>query len=137
MAVGFKVGSIVDELGSADFVYAFFSTIAARLDPSWGARFPVLMTRLYGGELQHAEADAALIELTTVRTELAGFAPDQAVWNFEDRSQSPPWGSNIASTITDLSNYFVTSTGRDLIATLTEAIKELRDRGGVGRIVSY
>lgn len=137
MAIGFNVGRITDELGSAEFFHAFFSTIAARLETQWGARFPVLMTRLYEGELKQEESANALAELEIIRSELASFAPHQVVWDFEDRSKSPPWGSNIAATITDLSNYFVTSTGRDLIATLREGIEELRDRGGVGRIVQY
>ena len=137
MTVGFKVGNITDEIGSSDFFHAFFSTISARLEPAWGARFPVLMTSLYQGSISQVEAAAALSELATVATELAKFKPDLVVWDIEDRSKSPPWGSNIAATITDLSNYFVTSTGSDLILTLREALEELRDRGGVGRVVNY
>lgn len=137
MTVGFKVDSVTDELGSPDFFYAFFSTVSARLEPEWGARFPVLMTRLYQGELTQEEATTALAELDRVRIELRQFAPDQVVWSFEDRSQLPPWGSDIAETITDLSNYFVTSTGRDLITTLQEGIEDLRDRGGTALIVRF
>lgn len=137
MAVGLKVGSIIDEIGSEDFLHAFFSTIAARLEPRWGERFPMLMTRLYRSELSHEDASAALTELATIRSELARFKPDQVVWDIDDRSKLPPWGSRIAPAITNLSNYFVTSTGRDLIATLQEAIEALRDGGGVGRIVRY
>ena len=137
MTVGFKVGNITDEIGSSEFFHAFFSTIAVRLESGWGARFPVLMAKLYQGEVGQPDAAAALLELATVETELAKFKPDKVVWDVEDRSKSPPWGSNIATTITDLSNYFVTSTGRDLIPTLREALKELRDKGGVGRVVNY
>lgn len=137
MTVGFKVGSITDEIGSSDFFHAFFSTIATRLEPAWGARFPVLMTKLYGGRLTRDEAEAALAELTIIQTELSRFKPKQVVWDIEDRTKAPPWGFRIAPNITDLSNYFVTSTGRDLIATLREGIEELRDRGGVGTVVTY
>lgn len=137
MTVGFKVGSIIDEIGSSDFFHAFFSTIAVRLEPVWGARFPVLMTKLYQGELRQEDALMALSELATVQSELRAFAPSQIVWDIDDKTKSPPWGTEIASTISDLSNYFVTSTGRDLIETLREGIEDLRDRGGVGRVVKY
>lgn len=137
MTVGFEVGNITDEIGSSDFFHAFFSTIAARLERAWGARFPVLMTKLYQGELRQEDAPAALGELATVQSELRAFAPSQVVWDIDDKTRSPPWGAEIAPTITDLSNYFVTSTGRDLIETLREGIEELRDQGGVGRVVNY
>ncbi|QTN20364.1 immunity 70 family protein [Brevundimonas sp. AJA228-03] len=137
MTVGFKVGSITDEIGSSDFFHAFFSTIAVRLEPAWGARFPVLMTKLYQGELRQEDAVLALGELATVQSELRAFPPSQIMWDHDDKSKSPPWGTDIAATITDLSNYFVTSTGRDLIETLREGIEALRDQGGVGRVVNY
>ena len=137
MTVGFKVGSITDEIGSSDFFHAFFSTIAVRLELAWGARFPVLMTKLYQGELRQEDAVLALGELATIQSELRAFPPSQIVWDNDDKSKSPPWGTEIAATITDLSNYFVTSTGRDLIETLREGIEELRDQGGVGRVLNY
>ena len=36
--------------------------------------------------------------------------------------KAPTWGTNIAKDISDLSNYFVTSTGRDLIDTILDAL---------------
>jgi hypothetical protein len=135
MTVGFAVGAVTDEIGSADFFHAFFSTIAVRLEPRWGARFPVVMTRLYRGELPAALAPAALAELRAIRAGLAAFPSRDVVWDHADRSRRPPWGDAIAGEITDLSTYFVTSAGRDLIATLEEAIAELAARGGTGRVV--
>ena len=137
MGVGFKVGRVTDEIGTADFFYSFFSTIAVRLEPKWGARFPVLMTKLYQGELRRKDAHLALRELATIQLELKAFAPSEIVWDFQDRTKSPPWGDNIDSCVTDLSNYFCTSAGRDLIEMLREKIETLRDRGGVGQIVAY
>ena len=137
MTVGFKVGSIIDEIGSADFFYSFFSTIAVRLEPEWGARFPVMMTKLYQGELRHEDAVLALCELATIQSELRAFAPSEVVWDIQDRTKSPPCDPEIASTVSDLSNYFVTTTKRDLIETLREVIEYLRDKGGVGRVVYY
>jgi len=137
MTVGIQVGSIIDEIGSSDFFHAFFSTVSVRLETEWGARFPNLMRHLYDGEIRQEAASDALAELSVIRAELAKFKPDQVVWDANDRSKQPPWGFKIAPTITDLSNYFMTSTGRDLIATLAEALEALRDEGGIGRIVSY
>lgn len=137
MGVGIRVGSITDEIGTADFLHAFFSTISANLEPKWGARFPTLLSRLYQGELRQDEADAALNELATARGELAKLSPRSIVWDFEDRTKSPPWGENIASEISSLADYFVTSTGRDLIDTLAEALESLRNEGGTAKIVSY
>ncbi len=38
-------------------------------------------------------------------------------------------GSSISSDITDLSNYFVTSDGRDLFEVILEALRESSDSG--------
>lgn len=136
MGVGIKVGNITDEIGSSDFLHAFFSTVSANLEPSWGRRFPKLFGKLYAGELSHSDANAALKELEVIRRELANFPPQRVVWDIEDRTKSPPWGNQISAEITDLSNYFVTSTGRDLIETLREALEALRGRGGSATIVN-
>ena len=76
-------------------------------------------------------------ELDEVSSELAALPAAKVIWDIEDRGKTPPWGDNIADTITDLSNYFVTSTGRDLISALREVVEELRDNGGVAKVVSY
>ena len=49
------------------------------------------------------------------------------IWDAEDLSLTPPWGNNISSDITDLSNYFVTSDGRDLISVLNEALEDAKE----------
>ena len=67
MAVGIKVGSITDEVGTSDFLHAFFSTVSGRLEDRWGARFPSLM-RLYDGSLPFDLAPEALAELSDVRS---------------------------------------------------------------------
>jgi 2,3-bisphosphoglycerate-dependent phosphoglycerate mutase len=136
MAVGIKVGNITDEIGTGDFLNAFFSTVSGRLEDRWGGRFPSLM-QLYNGSLPPDKAPAALIELANIRLELAAFPPDQVIWNLEDRTKSPPWGRNISADITDLSNYFVTSTGRDLIGVLQDAIEASRDEAKAAEIVRY
>ena len=46
------------------------------------------------------------------------------MWDIEDISKQPPWGKNISSDITDLSNYFITSDGRDLISVILMALND-------------
>lgn len=130
MAVALKVDSVATELGTGSFVHAFFSTASARLENGvWGGRFPVLMNELYQGSLAKGHAQAALDELATIRRELAAFPPSDVVWDVEDRTARPPWGDNIAPTITSLANYFVTSTGRDMFQAIEEMLVFLRDEG--------
>jgi 2,3-bisphosphoglycerate-dependent phosphoglycerate mutase len=137
MTTGLQLGSITDEIGTSDFFYAFFSTISGNLEPlGWGSRFPVLMKKLYGGEVSQTEAKQALAELAEIKSEFADLKPDKVIWDFSDPEKHAPWGNNISSEITDLSNYFVTSTGRDFVGILKEILEELQDRGGVVKVVT-
>lgn len=123
MAVGVTVGSITDELGAPSFVHSFFSTISAHCEPAgWGRSFPHLMNELYQGRLPHASALLALAELQQAKTTLSNLPPRSVVWDIENRQSRPPWGDNIASHITSLGNYFVSSSGRDVFDLLGEAL---------------
>ena len=132
MGVGITVGSITDEIGAPSFFHAFCSTISVHCEPNgWGTRFPHLMNELYQGRLSARNASAALAELREAKSILAKLPPSSIVWDIENRSAQPPWGRNIAPEITDLANYFVSSTGRDLFHLLEEALsasaKESKD----------
>jgi hypothetical protein len=138
MAVGFRVGNIIDEVGSTDFLHAFFSTISGRLEPrGWGSRFPELMNELYQGRLGSAKAQKVLMDLATIRAELKRFQPKDVIWDIEKPEGRPPWGDKISSDITDLSNYFVTSTGRDMFEVLDECLLALKVKGGEMTIENY
>lgn len=131
MALYLRVGNRIWEVGTGDFLHAFFSTISYHLEPAgWGSRFPTLMRELYAGSLNADSADAALAELQTVREELKAFSPDQVIWDIENLEARPPWGDFISPEITDLSNYFVTSDGRDLISVMETALQRLKKAGG-------
>jgi 2,3-bisphosphoglycerate-dependent phosphoglycerate mutase len=113
------------EVGSGSFFYCFFSTVSANLEPAgWGTRFPVLMKKLYEGAVPPAELSGLRRELAKVQKELKQFPPSKVVWDFEHRDRRPPWGDNISEHITDLSNYFVTSDGKDLFGVFFEAVAE-------------
>ena len=101
----------------------------------WGSRFPVLLSRLYQGELAQAYAGEALQELARIAQELSALPPGRVIWDIDDRTRQPPWGSDISPDITDLSNYFVTSTGKPLIPVLQDRLQALAMQGGVLRVV--
>jgi hypothetical protein len=138
MTVGFQVGRIVDEVGNHDFLYSFFSTISGLLEPDgWGTCFPELMVDLYQGNLNASKATKVLADVLEIRNQLRRFPPDRVIWDIEKPEAQPPWGERIASSITDMSNYFVTSTGRDLFGALIECLTALQHEGGSLTIVSY
>ena len=138
MTVGIKIRSIVNEVGSGPFFKAFFSTIHVNLESgNWGERFPTIMNDLYRGQILKNNAERALFELDKISEELSKLPPDKIVWDFEDLDARPPWGDNISDEITDLSNYFVTSTGRDLIETIRECLDLLIRKEGVLEVVDY
>ncbi len=128
MAVGFNVGLYYYLVGSPDFLHSFFSTVAYRLEGGkWGRRFPLLMKRLYYKELKPKEIDNAILELHEIKNEFRHYSPDDVIWDIEDLSKQPPWGKDISEDITDLSNYFVTSDGRDFIDVLFMALNEAKE----------
>ena len=119
MAVGFSVDFLWYQVGHADFLHSFFSTICYHLeDKQWGARYPYLMRNLYQGSLEWQDIRCAKKELMEIRERLRNVDPSKVVWDIDDLTKRPPWGDNISKEITDLSNYFVTSDGRDLISVL-------------------
>lgn len=131
MAVGFRVGGIVDEVGSPDFLHAFFSTISFHLEPNgWGTQYPELMNGLYYGKLGHESAGKVINDVAEIREQLKAFPPSSVVWDIERPNAKPPWGDSICTDISDLSNYFVTSTGRDLFEVLIECLEALKSEGG-------
>ena len=130
MAVGFSVDALWYQVGSGAFMQSFFSTITVNLEGGrWGSRFPYIMIKLYYDEIIPEDVDKALHELRIISEELKNFPPDKVVWDVDDRSLQPPWGDYISDEITDLSNYFVTSQGKDLIETLTKALETSKEWG--------
>lgn len=123
MSVGFTVKFYWFQVGTGDFLHSFFSTIAYNLEKQkWGSKYPIIMNQLYSGELGVINIEKAMEELDSIEKELKHFSPKDVVWDIEDLSKQPPWGTNINSDITDLSNYFVTSDGENLIFVLRRAL---------------
>ena len=125
----FTVKYYIYTIGTADFLHAFFSTVCGRLENGkWGSRFPHLMNELYQGALPVKHLAAGTEKLSQIKQELAQFAPDQVIWDIDDRSLTPPWGDNISDDITDLSNYFVTSEGEDFLSVFAAALDKAQQR---------
>lgn len=137
MAVGFKVLFFWYQIGRGDFLHSFFSTVAYRLENGkWGSRFPVIMNELYQGKLKQMNTDQAIEELRIIKNELQKFGPEMVIWDIEDLSKQPPWGNNISTDITNLSNYFVTSGGDDFLAVFSHALEKAKEVNAEVEIMS-
>ena len=124
MGVGFKVGSVVTEVGTGEFLHSFFSTVSHHLEKEgWGSRFPEIMNELYQGKLSHEKAQKVIDDLGLIRRELKAYPPDAVIWDIEAPDATPPWGDNISDSITSLADYFVTSGGKDLFEVLFECFE--------------
>lgn len=113
--VGLKLGPIFYKIGTGSFLHCFFSTIAVRLENgNWGSEYPILMKQLYQAEILPSDINSLNKELDDIKAKLKNIEIDQVVWDIDDTNKQPPWGDKVAERITDLSNYFVTSDGKDL-----------------------
>lgn len=125
MAVGFKIDFLWYQIGNGDFLHSFFSTICYHLEAGrWGSRYPYLMNKLYQGSLEWEDVNFAREELISVKSGLSKLEPSKVIWDIDDLSKRPPWGDDISKEITSLSNYFVTSDGRDLISIIFTVFNE-------------
>lgn len=128
--VGLQVAFFYYQVGTSGFLHSFFSTVCVRLeDGQWGARFPALMDHLYQGRIPADRVPEALEELGTISAELARHPPSEVVWDIDDPGTEPPWGSDISPEIADLSEYFVTSDGEDLITIMRHALEKASETG--------
>lgn len=124
MAIGLRVGPIFYKIGTGSLLHSFFSNIAYHLeDHKWGSKYPFLMKELYQGELSLANLSKVKEELNEIRAAFKGYAPDRVIWDIDDLKQAPPWGTHIAETITSLSNYFLTSDGKQFFDVFDQALQ--------------
>lgn len=128
MAVGFQVGNQYYEIGTGDFLHSFFSTVAYHLErKKWGRKYPYLMKELYQGRLQNAHVKYAALELADIKEKLSQYPPSAVIWDAEDLKRQPPWGTDIAETITSLANYYITCEGEDFLEMLEKALDEAKE----------
>jgi hypothetical protein len=125
MTVGIKVKFYWYQIGSGDFLHAFFSNICYHLEGgTWGSVYPYIMNSLYKGLLPHLELKKAVDELEQIRVEFEKIPVDRVIWDIDNLGVVPSWEDDISSDITNLSNYFVTSEGEDLIQHIISALKK-------------
>jgi Immunity protein 70 len=125
MTISFEVGTLHYEVGTPDFLNAFFSTIKYHLCTDHVSdKYPHFFNNLYNGKVKYKDALDTLKEAEDIKIGLKEFKPEEIAWDIEDLSKSPPWGSDISKDITDLSNYFVTSDGEDLFSSLINALRK-------------
>lgn len=128
MATGLKVKFNWYQIGGADFLYSFFSTVACNIENNaWGSRFPVCMHDLHLGEVLFDKLTFVEDELETIKKELEKLPVDKLVWDREDLTKLPPWGTNISPDIKNLSDYFVTSGGENLLDVFFAAIHKAKE----------
>ena len=80
------------------------------------------MNELHQGKLTNANVPNAKVELNTIESEFKNLSPDKVIWDMEDLTKQAPWGTKISNQITDLSNYFITSDGRDFLMIFHKAL---------------
>ncbi|TFB19559.1 hypothetical protein E3U55_10380 [Filobacillus milosensis] len=125
MAVYFQVDFNIYRIGHGDFLHSFFSTISYHLESDgWGAKYPLLLNELYFRGINSKDISNAIQEVEEVKEGLKTLPPSEVVWDIEDLDKVPPWGNDISQEITNLSNYFVTSDGRDLFDLLLLALND-------------
>lgn len=61
------------------------------------------MNELYQGDLKTTRIPITLKELESIKQGLAKLPPDKMIWDIENLSAQPPWGTNISS---DINNFY-------------------------------
>ncbi|WP_257386084.1 immunity 70 family protein [Tahibacter caeni] len=91
MSVGIKVGPNIGEVGTADLLNAFFSTVAGVLEHGRsGSRFPIVSGDFCDGQVTAKRTGSALAELHAIRDEFARRPASVLIWDLDDRSAQPP-----------------------------------------------
>ncbi|WP_308921490.1 Imm70 family immunity protein [Janthinobacterium sp. J1-1] len=137
MTIAFRHGAVITEIGINVVLHSLLSTVAVRLEGGeWGARFPLIMIKLYQGRLDAPDADTALLELRQIRAGLATLAPAELIWDFNDLSRQPPWGDAVAPRTTSMADYHTTNASRNLLDEMLACVTALKDGGGVLEIIA-
>lgn len=123
MAVGLLVDCFYYELGHSDLVHSFFSTISYHLEKDgWGTKYPLLMDDLYHNELTWNDVPTVKANLKEIEQELSKLPFNLVVWVIKDLSLTPPWEDKISPKVTNLANYFATSSGKTFFEVFQTAL---------------
>ncbi|NHZ34309.1 Imm70 family immunity protein [Massilia rubra] len=137
MAIAFKQGSVITQIGPGGVLHSLLSTVAVHLENGrWGSNFPFIMHDLYQGSVSAKNADAAYLEMQKIKAGLASLSAANVVWDIEDLAKRPPWGSVAGPHVTSMANYYVTSNGLNLVDEVIGNLESLREFGGTLDIIS-
>lgn len=137
MPVGMLIGNDLYNLGPADLIHAAFSTIAAHLEPGeWGERFPILLRKLYAGEIHSRDAESAITELRQIKNELRAIPPEYAIWDVHNIQQHIPSGPQIWKKAPNLAEFFRSNVGTSFLDDLEEDLEILKRKGGTARLMN-
>jgi len=138
MTIGIRQGSVTTEIGPSGILHSLMSTVAVHLeDGSWGTRYPLLMDKLYQGSISNVDVDAAMAEAVAIKNGLKKLGSENVVWDIEDLALSPPSGSASGPHVKSMADYFVTTTGRNLLDEIIDNLESLKEFGGTLEIISY
>ena len=131
MSVGLMVGYNWWTVGEGElFLIHSFRLIYVQLEnKDWGSKYPLSWIKLYFGDIPLEDIESGIAELLSIQEELKKFTPHDIIWDFEDLSATPPWGNHIASHITNLSQYFITSSGSDLFEVMLTCFRFALEEG--------
>ncbi|MCI0605912.1 immunity 70 family protein [bacterium] len=122
MGVNFVVDNKTFNVGSANFLHSFFSTISYNMEPQgWGSRFPMLIKHLYMGRLPYEKLPQLREELQNVLMELEKLPVSRVIWDIEDLAKEIP-GGPLAGNVKTAADFFITDVGTSLFDELNQAI---------------
>lgn len=137
-SIAFKHGNAISDIGFDIVLHSLLSTVALHLEGgNWGARFPLIMLKLYQGSLAAADASAALLELRDMQAGLAKLSPAQVVWDINDLARQPPWGKAINPGTTSMANYHATVESTNLLDDMLACVAALEQQGGMLEIIPF
>ncbi len=80
--INLRAGAEVIGVGNESQFYALMSTISLNLEPrGWGTKYPMLMRRLYPGQLNASDVRYALEEIVEISDKLSKLKADKLVWD--------------------------------------------------------
>lgn len=138
MTIGMKQGSVVTEIGPGGLLHSLLSTVAVHLEGGrWGDKYPLIMGEFYQGCLLSNNAEPALLEMREIQEKLRTLTPDKVVWDIESPNTAPPWGKSYGPHVKNMADYYITTTGRNLVDEIIDNIESLCEFGGSLDIISY
>lgn len=102
------------DIGTDDIWISVYSTVLLKLGSTL-ADIPDAVSFLRTGMCKAERALSTARQINMVRDKLAAIPPQEAVYNYKNRSERAPWDNKISPVITSCANLFTTAEGKDLL----------------------